>query len=755
MEISETNYNKLKKTELTNKNKSEFSDDGQFKFSTKELQHIFRIIQTNLFVVFVWENKPGWPIKYVTDNVSDIFGYTASELINTEIQYSNIIYPEDLKELQQQRIAESQKISDKKFSTKTYRITDKSGNLHYVEDRTIIVREPNGEIKYYEGIIHDVTEKKTTEEQLLFRLELETIIAKVSSFIVKAGLMDIKEALSYASRVIADFLHVDYSFVVLNKSKTNKYCVCFEYSPSHSERISQHYHEKSLNEFKWFIKKISDGKPLIIQNTNIIESTAVEEKRFFKNCKVKSVIIIPFRKDLKVTGFLAFYFSKNYSKFSKKDSSILKYFSVILSNAYKNHLIAIERKKIEDEMRKLTQAVNQSANAIVITDADGKIEFVNPKFEEISGYSLKEVIGKKPNILKSGHTKADEYKKLWDTILEGKIWAGEFKNISKSGEAFWERATISPIMNNRNVITNFIAIKEDITKQIDVQNQLALAQKMESIGQLAAGIAHEINTPLQYVGDNINFLSDSYKAMLNVLYDFSAFLEDGNEYSNNEIREFYQRKKEEMDLEFIYEEVPQAIEQTIGGIDKVTKIVRAMKDFAHPGVKKKAYQNLNKGIEDTVIISKNEWKYVAEIELKLASDIPAVFCLLDELNQVFLNLIVNAAHAIAEKIGDRPEVNLKGSIVIESRKINLDGEDNIEIKISDSGNGIKKGNINKIFDPFFTTKEVGKGTGQGLAIAHDIVVNKHNGKIYVDSELGKGTTFTIVLPIEDQSDNKK
>jgi len=740
------------KTESSISNKKQ---DSHFQFSGEDQSHILRIIQMNLYVVFVWKNEKGWPVEYVSENVNDVFGYTAKDFMSKDILYSDIIYPADLPKLQQERIEESSQEFNQKFTLKTYRITDKTGDLHYIEDRTIIVRESNGKIKYFEGIIQDITERKKIEDELIFRFELEKRVSQISSYIVQSNFLNIKEVLSFAAKHIGDFLEVDYSYVVLKDSTAKKFKIEYEYIANGTDKINLHYHEKTLNKFNWLFSDLVKGKVIIISDTNLIENCAVEEKNFFKNSNVKSLILIPFFYDKNFAGYLGFFFSKNYSVFTQKDSPMFKFFSEILSTAYKNYLISIEHKKNEDKLLKLNHAVEQSANSIVITDVDGNIEFVNPKFEKITGYSQEEVLGENPRFLKSGHTKPEEYANLWRTILRGEIWKGELKNTSKTGETFWESVTISPIKNNENIITHFIAIKEDITERIRVQNQLALSQKMESIGQLAAGIAHEINTPLQYVGDNINFLSDSYKAMLDVLFDFSAFLEDGNEYTNDEIRDFYQNKKEEMDLEFIYEEVPQALEQTEIGINKVTKIVRAMKDFAHPGTKKKAYQDLNKGIENTVTISKNEWKYVADVELNLDKNITAVFCLLDELNQVFLNMIINAAHAIAEKVGEKPEQSLRGKIYIETKKESLPEGDNIIIKFSDTGNGIEQGNINKIFDPFFTTKEVGKGTGQGLAIAHDIIINKHNGKISVESVVEKGTTFTITLPIDEKDEGKK
>ena len=740
---------KINKSKILDKNNS-----NRFHFSRTELRSILDIIQKNLYVIFVWSNEKGWPVEYVSENVKDVFGYTAKEFINREILYSDTIYPEDLLELQKHQVSVVDKKCKNQLTVKSYRIIDKHGSLHYVEDRTRIVCDPDGNIFRLQGVVQDITDRKKVEEELIFRLKLEKEISKISSYIIQSDSKDIKKMLSFAANHISSFIESDYCCVVLKNQDTEKLSIVYEYSKLNKNLISLHFHEKSLNKFNYYSNNKRNNVK-IIKNINLIKNDFADEKEFYQNCSVKSYILIPFMLGKVFVGYLGFYFINRYSKYSEKDVAVFNLFTNMLSNAYKNYHTFFERKKIEAKVQQLNQAVNQSANSIVITDFNGNIEYVNPKFEKITEYSRKEVIGKNSRILKSGHTKPAEYKKLWDTITKGKTWKGEFKNISKSGKIFWESATITPMRNNKNEITHFLAIKEDITEKISVQNQLALAQKMESIGMLAAGIAHEINTPLQYVGDNINFLSDSYKAMTDVIFDFSAFFEDGNNYNEDEIREFYQNKKEEMDLEFILEEIPEAIYQTKEGINKVTKIVGAMKDFSHPGAKKKAFYDLNKGIEDTIIISKNEWKYVADVEMNLDKSIKAVYCLLDELNQVFLNLIVNAAHAIEEKLGEKPQLSDKGKIIVETIRKSKPGGDYIIITIKDSGNGIKKENINKIFDPFFTTKEVGKGTGQGLAIAHDIIVNKHEGNISVESEVGKGTTFRISFPIEPKKKENK
>lgn len=277
------------------------------------------------------------------------------------------------------------------------------------------------------------------------------------------------------------------------------------------------------------------------------------------------------------------------------------------------------------------------------------------------------------------------------------------------------------------------------------QDQLHDARRLEAVGQLAAGIAHEINTPLQYTGDNTRFIQESFQDIGVALEAYGQVLSALKAGTvSPDLVERVDKALEQADVPYLLEEMPQAIQQSLEGIDRVTRIVRAMKDFSHPGVKDKAAIDINRAIESTTTVCRNEWKYVAEMELALDRALPPVLCLPGELNQVILNLIINAAHAIAAAgAGDQA----KGVIAVSSR---LTG-DWVEIRVRDTGTGIPEDVRPRIFDPFFTTKDVGKGTGQGLTIAHSVVVDKHDGTIDFETATGVGTTFIVRLPLEGEA----
>ncbi len=285
------------------------------------------------------------------------------------------------------------------------------------------------------------------------------------------------------------------------------------------------------------------------------------------------------------------------------------------------------------------------------------------------------------------------------------------------------------------------AMEERDRMQVQLQN----AQKLEAVGQLAAGIAHEINTPTQYVGDNTRFLQDSFEDIVKLLETYARLVEEARAGTVDPATlARVEDAVEEVDPEYLREEIPKSIDQSLMGIGRVSSIVRAMKEFSHPGVDEMTTIDLNRAIESTATVCSNEWKYHAALDLRFDPDLPEVPCLPGEVNQVFLNIIVNAAHAIAHTSG--PEEGKLGKITVSTRR---DG-DFVEVRIEDTGSGIPEEIRSKVFDPFFTTKAVGKGTGQGLAIAHNVITQKHGGTIGIESEVGVGSTFVIRLPLTQE-----
>lgn len=299
-----------------------------------------------------------------------------------------------------------------------------------------------------------------------------------------------------------------------------------------------------------------------------------------------------------------------------------------------------------------------------------------------------------------------------------------------------------------NTATQVILCARAEDDQRRLEAQLAQAQRLESVGRLASGVAHEINTPTQFVSDNTRFLQQILPRLESVLTLNARLLETARAGAlPEEILDEAEAVVKKAKVDYLLRQIPEAISDSLDGLERITNIVRAMKDFSHPDLHEMRIADLNKAIESTVTVARNEWKYVSEMVLELDPELPPVHCALSDINQVLLNLIINSAHAIADVVGDG--AHEKGTITISTRK---DGND-VEIRIRDTGTGIPEEHRRNVFDHFFTTRAVGQGTGQGLAIAHSVIVDKHGGSIDFVSEMGAGTTFIIRLPIDRQEDH--
>jgi PAS domain S-box-containing protein len=391
---------------------------------------------------------------------------------------------------------------------------------------------------------------------------------------------------------------------------------------------------------------------------------------------------------------------------------------------------------------------------IYFKDVSSRFIRVNRAMARHLGLALAEdAIGKSDvDFFPSGQAR----QKLMDEQLllaTGQPILGLVEKSDTANEANWVSSTKVPVYGADGKVTGLVGISRDITayKEAELERQrmevqLRQSQKLESVGQLAAGIAHEINTPTQYVGDNTRFVKDSFVAIIKVLHSHEELLAAAKQNAiSPELLARNEKILADSDLEYLCEQIPSALSETLEGIERVSKIVRAMKDFSHPGGKDKTPADLNRAIESTVTVARNEWKYVADLKLELEPDLPPVPCFIGEFNQCILNLVVNAAHAIGDVVKKNP--GTKGGITIRTQR---DG-DHVEVRVSDTGTGIAEAHRKNIFEPFFTTKDVGKGTGQGLTMIYGCIVNRHGGTVTFETELGKGTTFIIRLPLKPQT----
>ncbi len=435
-------------------------------------------------------------------------------------------------------------------------------------------------------------------------------------------------------------------------------------------------------------------------------------------------------------------------EFNASPSSLV-FLSVILSKV----ALSIENGLLHAELRAHNQQLNQAVVrlgesesrlttvlermpvGVAILDPKGRILELNEALKTMIGATSKEeVISRKC---------ADAICDSRENCIRGNQAEREQKIVRKDGKDISVLHSAHPIEIGGD--EHSLCIFFDITRRRALETDLNRARKLEAVGQLAAGIAHEINTPAQFVGDNVQFLATAFSDMLALTTTYrKAIAKVATDPAYAHLTEEVQAAEDAADLAYIEQNAPAACDRAHDGVARIAAIVGAMKEFAHPDQREKTPADLNRALENTLVIARNEYKYVADVETDLG-DIPAVLCHVGDLNQVFLNLLVNAAHAIADVVNGN---GAKGKINVRTRR---DGS-RVCIEISDTGCGIPEAIGERIYDPFFTTKEVGRGSGQGLAIARSIVVGKHGGSLSYASEIGRGTTFKILLPIDGTAD---
>ncbi len=404
---------------------------------------------------------------------------------------------------------------------------------------------------------------------------------------------------------------------------------------------------------------------------------------------------------------------------------------------------SVELERAHAGTKQLLEAI---PSILVGVDADGRVTTWNSAAERVLGIAAERVVGRLFHDLRVEWDRAAVARGVSECCANSKVThLDDIRFKRTDGTDGFLGISLNPVIAGRDADGSFLLFAADITQRKILQVQLTQAQKLESIGQLAAGIAHEINTPTQFVGDNTRFLQDAFGDLQGLLAKYERLAEASRTGSvTPEILADVDAAAKEADLDYLNEQVPLAIAQALEGIGRVANIVRAMKDFSHPGGEGMEVVDLNRAIESTITVARNEWKYVAEMVTDFDPALPFVVCQIGDFNQVILNIVINAAHAIADVVGDGAAG--KGTITVSTRR---DG-DWAEIRIRDTGTGIAPEHRSKVFDHFFTTKEVGRGTGQGLAIAHAVIAEKHGGTITFETETGKGTTFVIRLPIQPE-----
>lgn len=432
------------------------------------------------------------------------------------------------------------------------------------------------------------------------------------------------------------------------------------------------------------------------------------------------------------------------------NAEVLQLTAALIEKRYLTEIAEARAEELDEIVESRTQYLKQSKretdllisaidSMLIGLDERGKVNLWNSESERLFGLTSHEALGKPFSELPIDW----ENPKQINHIVGNK--ANRFEAVFYDRDGEYRIIGVSSfLVADEGTPKGNLIIGTDLTEHRALEAQLVQAQKLESVGQLAAGVAHEINTPMQYVGDNLDFIQKKVtklESLVDLLQDLDTKEGDQLTAALAEL----QAAASKIKLKNLVEGLLDAISDSRDGVRHVTKIVRAMKEFAHPGQEEKMPVDINRALESTIAVSTNEWKYVAEIKTDFDESNPTVIGLPVELNQVFLNVLVNAAHAVADVTDGG--ANGKGTIVVATELL----ENAVRISIADSGTGIPDELKTRIFDPFFTTKEVGKGTGQGLSIAHSVIVNTHGGRLDCQSQLGEGTKFVIEIPLESVS----
>jgi len=385
-----------------------------------------------------------------------------------------------------------------------------------------------------------------------------------------------------------------------------------------------------------------------------------------------------------------------------------------------------ELERADARIRMMAAATEQTADLILITRANGTFDHANDACVQALGYTRAELAGMTlPELLQRGLESI--VKHIGQEVRQKGIWRGTLVHRRKDGSTFPASATVVALRNGQGKVTHFVGVERDVTEDLRLRDQLVHSERLSAVGELVAGVAHEINNPVGFISANLNTLKTWVRSLLDVIAAHEAALPQLEPAQRDALAAMGRAA----DLDYVRDEIATLIDESIDGALRVRRIVQDLRDFSRPGSGEWCVADIHAGLESTLNVVHNELKYKADI-VREYGDLPPVECLPSQLNQVFMNLLVNAAHAIPER----------GVITIRTSS----DDEHVSIAISDTGTGMTPDIVRRIFDPFFTTKPVGQGTGLGLSVSHGIV-ERHRGTIDVTSEPGRGTTFRIRLPI--------
>jgi len=663
--------------------------------SEKRYSTLFKLSPAGIFVSTL-DGK----IIEVNDSFAKIYGYDSVEEVLPLA--ADVFYTDSS--------PRSQFLRDlKERGSVTHRVTEgkkKDGSTIFVIENTELNYDQNYNQEIIRGVLMDVTEIVLLQQQV----DLHRRTAEVTSEVL-ASAFEETELEDFVNRSLASIgkkLRLDalMLFEIENGGIKNNYEWCAD--PSRTRgiiTIDKKSFETSLAEVSGDSFFVLDKSQKNNENSPLMQTFGPQ-----------SFAISPVNLKGKVWGYLVLIDRDNNRVWSLLEKDLISSVSRIFSTVLERHSEAAVRRKLEDERKRLFLAFEQLAESVVVSNVDGIIQYVNPTFTKITGYTYEEAVGKRTNLLKSGAHDQEFYKRMWNTILSGNIFKARFTNKRKDGIIYYEDKTIAPVIDSNGRVVNFVEVGYDVTGQISLEEQLAQSQKLESIGLLASGIAHDFNN------------------ILGAILGYASFMKN----KMSEDHQFYK--------------YVDTIERSATRAAELTSQLLA---FARGGKYNVTPVNINKMVLDTLGIIQSTFDKSIIVEKDLEQNIPTVEADPGQMQQVVMNLCVNARDAMPGG----------GILRVETSEVELtenDTKSNIEahpgryvlLIVSDTGIGMDKQTVRRIFEPFFTTKEKGKGTGLGLSMVYGIVRN-HGGFIRVESEPGKGTSFEVFYPASRKAEKKE
>lgn len=714
---------------------------------------------------------------YVNDAYCKKFGRSCEQLIGSA--FSPLVHPDDL-----QKTLEAMKglyrppyriyVEQRAMTVDGWRwiawedsaIMDKSGNVIEIQgvgrditekkeaeeglkkiqaDLEDKVKERTGELKMINlELQQEIKERQKAETALQHKLEIEKVIAEISALFINIAPDNLDQIINSLLKRTGEFLTVERSYIFLLSEDQTYLVNSHEWCAPGIEAYREQLQHVSVEILPWWMEKLYRFEYININSLAELPPQAAVEKSLLEFQNISAVLVVPLVYSNRLIGYVGFNTVAKPQKWSEEHIEMLK----VIAGMVGNVLVRIRYEQSLAAEKELLKTTMRSINeGLIVLDPDRRVLLINDRAIALTGWNGAAVQGESFsrvfNIIEPKNAEvADNPLAVIKKRMLSYGYTDPLTLLSRKGDRFSITVSAAEIRDGRHDNMGHVIVFQDITEKQKIEAQLALSQKLRALGQMAAGIAHEINTPLQFIGDNLHYVKESFADTARLKELFFDIISRGEKNQETDLavifKEFYRDTK----MERYIDEVPMALDEALEGIERVNSIVTAMKDYSHSIVGEKKPADLNRAIINTVTLSRSEWKNIALVDLDLDEKLPSVNCEVSALSQVFLNIIINAVHAIEEAVnlGNRR----RGRITISSRR--QDGQ--VIITFTNNGVPIPGEQISRIFDPFFTTKDVGQGSGQGLAIAYDIVTNRHGGAIEVASGETGNTTFTITLPLQ-------